>query len=249
MRRILPVLILLLSFTPLAAQASFDTSKTWFERLSQAERSDIQADLILLGHYHLLVDGRFGRATFDAIEAFQKSQGATASGILGAEELATLRRSADKIQVRLGMQEVTDEMAHVSMIIPTNLLTQSTPTEHGTSYVSDDAEISLETMYTTLADYSFRDLYDIMTAPDPERIVTLHSFGESRFFVAGTVGEYAFYSMFLTAGDAAVGYSLAWGKRYAEDGAITAVWLASHFTPVTIVPPAEPMTVASASLR
>lgn len=249
MRRILPVLILLLFFTPVAAQASFATSKTWFERLSQAERSDIQADLILLGHYRFLVDGQFGRATFDAIEAFQKSQGTTASGILGADELATLRRSADKTQLRLGMQPVIDETAQVSMIIPTNLLTQSTPTDHGTSYFNDDGEISLETMYASLTDLSFRDLYDFMIAPDRERIVHDHSFGKDRFAVAGKIGEYAFYTMFLAVGDDAVGYSLAWGSSYSADGPISAVWIASHFTPVKIQPPAEAVTVASAPLR
>ena len=246
MRRILFVLSLLLALTPFTAAASFDTSKEWFERLPTAQRSDIQTDLILLGHYAFLVDGRFGRATFDAIADFQKSQGRAGSGILNATDLDALRQLADKTQQQLGMRRVADAPAHVSMMIPANLLTRRTLTEQGTSYVSADGEISLETMHATLADQSFRDLFDVMTAPDPERTVTYRSFGESRFVVSGMIGDYSFYTMFLSAGDEAVGYSLAWGKTYASEGAISSVWLASHFSPLGSLPPGEETKFAGA---
>ena len=236
MRRILIVLSLLLALAPVTALASFDTSKQWFERLPDGERSDIQTDLILLGHYDFLIDGQFGRATFDAIADFQKSQGRAASGVLNASELKSLGEQAEKTQMRLGMRRVSDQPAHVSMMIPANLLTRRTPTGQGTSYVSADGEISLETMHATLADQSFRDLYDTMTAPDAERTVTYRSFGDSRFVVSGMIGDYSFYTMFLSAGDEAVGYSLAWGKSYASEGAISSVWLASHFSPLGSLP-------------
>lgn len=241
MRRFLFVLSLLFALAPLAAEASFDTSKLWYERLPDGERSAIQTDLILLGHYDFLIDGQFGRATFDAIADFQKSQGRAASGVLSGSELKILRELADKIQQRLGMRRVSDQPAHVSLMIPANLLTRRTPTEQGTSYVSADGEISLETMHATLADQSFRDLFDTMTAPDPERTVTYRSFGDTRFVVSGMIGEYSFYTMFLSAGDEAVGYSLAWGRSYADEGAISSVWLASHFSPLGSLP-SEPST-------
>jgi hypothetical protein len=96
-------------------------------------------------------------------------------------------------------------------------------------------------MRATLADQSFKDLYDTMTAPDPERSVTYRSYGDTRFVVSGMIGDYSFYTMFLSAGDEAVGYSLAWGKTYANEGAISSVWLASHFSPLGSLP-SEPKT-------
>ncbi len=244
MRRILLALSLLLALVPVAAEASFDTSKHWFDQLPETERSSIQTDLILLGHYAFLIDGQFGRATYDAIADFQKSQGRAGSGVLSSAELATMRNLADDIHERLGMRRVSDQPAHVSMMIPANLLTRRTPTEQGTSYVSADGEISLETMHATLADQSFRDLFDIMTAPDPERIVTDRSYGDSRFVVSGMIGEYSFYTMFLADGDQALGYSLAWGRGYAEEGAISSVWIASHFSPLANLP-SEPKFTGS----
>jgi len=241
MRRILIVLSLLFALAPVAAEASFDTSRHWYERLPDGERSDIQTNLVLLGHYDFLIDGQFGRATFDAIADFQKSQGSAGSGVLNPAELKTLDELAAKTQQRLGMRRVSDQPARVSLMIPANLLTRRTPTEQGTSYASADGEISLETMHATLADQSFKDLYDTMTAPDPERIVTYRSYGDTRFVVSGMIGDYSFYTMFLSAGDEAVGYSLAWGKTYADDGAISSVWLASHFSPLGSLP-SEPKT-------
>jgi peptidoglycan hydrolase-like protein with peptidoglycan-binding domain len=247
MRRVLIVLVCLIALAPTLAIASFDTSRQWFERLPDGERSDIQTNLILLGHYGFLIDGQFGRATFDAIADFQKSQGRAASGVLNTTEMSTLRDLADQTQLRLGMRHVSDQTANVSLTIPANLLTHRTPTEQGTSYVSDDGEISLETMRTTLVGQSFRDLYDIMIAPDPERTVVYRSYGDSRFVVSGQIGEYSFYTMFIAAGDEAMGYSLAWGNRYATDGAISSVWLSSHFSPIGSLPPGPATKLSGAS--
>ncbi len=253
MRRILVVLSLLFALSPVAAVASFDTSKVWFDRLGAEERSAVQADLILLGHYGFLVDGQFGRATFDAIADFQKAQGGAGSGVLTAAEQVALRKLAGETRERLGMRRVSDQPAHVTLTIPANLLTRRTPTEQGTSYFSPDGEISLETMHATLDGQTFRDLFDVMVAPDPERIVTYRSYSDSRFVVSGSIGEYSFYTMFLAAADEAVGYSLAWGRSYASDGAISSVFLASHFSPISRLPSeeelkfaADPVTVRSA---
>lgn len=236
MRRILFLITLVLGLAPAMVLASFESSKEWFERLPDGQRSAVQANLVLLGHYSFLVDGQFGRATFDAIADFQKSEGRAASGVLDAGELKILTDLAGQTEQRLGMRSVTDQPARVAMTIPSNLLTRRTVTDQGTSYVSDDGEISLETMHTTLADQSFRDLYDMLTAPDPERSVTYRSFSDSRFVVSGMIGEYSFYTMFLADGDEAMGYSLAWGRSYAREGAISSVWIASHFSPLGNLP-------------
>ena len=61
--RLLVWLLLLWAPAGLAQAASYDDSRAWFERLTEAERASTQTDLILLGHYQYLVDGQFGRGT------------------------------------------------------------------------------------------------------------------------------------------------------------------------------------------
>lgn len=232
--------LLLLWVPTVAAHASFDDSKVWFDRLSDDERSATQTDLILLGHYQYLVDGQFGRGTFDAIAAFQKSQGRAATGVLTDFERRSLRDLARQVDSKLGIELVSDTPAHVAMMIPLRLLSIRNPTDAGTSYVSEDGEFSLETMHVSLADQSFEALFDVMTSPDPERTVTYRSFGAGRFVVAGQIGDYSFYTMFVSAAGEAVGYSLAWGDTYKSEGAIASVYIASHFTPLgNLPPPAE----------
>jgi peptidoglycan hydrolase-like protein with peptidoglycan-binding domain len=236
--------LLLLWAPSFAAHASFDDSRGWFERLSDEERSSTQTDLILLGHYQYLVDGQFGRGTFDAIAAFQKSQGRATTGVLTDFERRSLRDMAGQVDSKLGIELVSDTPAHVAMMIPLRLLSIRNPTDTGTSYVSEDGEFSLETMHVSLTDQSFETLFDVMTSPDPERTVTYRSFGAGRFVVSGQIGDYSFYTMFVSAAGEAVGYSLAWGKGYENEGAITSVYIASHFTPLGNLPPPDELKKA-----
>lgn len=233
------VVFLLISWVAsVPALASFDDSRAWFEQLAPDERAAVQTDLILAGHYEYLVDGKFGRGTFDAIAAFQKSRGWPQSGILGETERRALRELASDIDGRLGLATVSDAEARVDMRIPARLLSIRSPTGTGTSYVSEDGEFSLETMHTALAGLSFEDLFEAMTSPDPERIVTYRSFGAGRFVVSGQIGDYSFYTMFVSTSGEAVGYSLAWGRTYDREGPIASVYMASHFTPFGNLPPA-----------
>ena len=232
---------LLLLWAPAGlAHASFDDSRIWFDRLSETERSATQSDLILVGHYQYLVDGRFGRGTFDAIAAFQKSQGRAGTGVLTDFERRKLRDMASKVGVELGIEPVSDGEARVAMRIPGRLLSIRNVTDAGMSYVSEDGEISLETMHASLAEQSFEQLFEVMTSPDPERVVTYRSFGAGRFVVSGRIGDYSFYTMFVSTNGEAVGYSLAWGKTYESQGSITSIYIASHFTPMASLPEPPP---------
>lgn len=239
MRNAFRILVWLLLFwaTTGLAHASYDDSRGWFGHLSEAERSSTQTDLLLLGHYQFLVDGVFGRGTFDAIASFQKSQGKPETGVLTPFERRSLRTLASEVDTRLGIELVSDTEAKVAMMIPVRLLSIRNPTGAGTSYVSEDGEFSLETMHASLADQSFEELFDVMTSPDPDRVVTSRSFGSGRFVVAGRIGDYSFYTMFVSSDGEAVGYSLAWGKTYEHEGNIASVYIASHFTPLGSLPP------------
>lgn len=229
--------LLLACFQAAPALAAFDDSQAWFDDLSVGDREATQADLVLLGHYDFLVDGQFGRGTFDAITAFQRSQGRPDTGVLTAPERASLDELAAKVNDSMGITSVNDTAGHVDMLIPTALLTQREPTDSGTSYASGDGEFSLETMHASLTEQSFADLYASVLKPDADRVISYQNFSDTRFVVTGTVGKYSFYTMFLSAGGEAVGYSLAWGKSYAREGSITSIYLASHFSPTASTAP------------
>ena len=222
------------------ALADADDSRSWFESLSAAERVATQADLILLGHLQRPADGTFETGTFEALAAFQAAEGAEATGVLDAGQRAALRGAADAVDAVLGMQEVQDRAAHAQMSLPARLLTSREPSEAGTAYLSADGQLSLVTMHTALEGQSFTELFAGMIAPDDERSVAFHEFDERRFIIGGMVGAYNFYTLFLNVGPEAIGYSLAWGSDYADEGPLTALWVASSFQPLAEEPaPAE----------
>ena len=105
--------------------------------------------------FDFLVDGQFGRGTYNAITDFQQELGRAATGVLTNLQRQELSELAGRENSRLGMEQVSDERAHVTLMLPARLLTIRNPTESGTSYVSADGEFSLETMHAPLVETSF----------------------------------------------------------------------------------------------
>lgn len=221
--------LLLVVFFVQPAHAAFDDAKAWFEQLGPDARIAAQDDLMLIGKYDYAVDGQFGRATFDALVGFQRDRGRPTTGVLTPGERKTLDTLATEVETRLGIADVSDEVAGVDMRLPLGLLTRQEKTDVGMSFSSADGELSVETMQASLAAQDFADLYAAVLKPEPDRRISYQNYGPSRFLVTGTLGAYSFYTFFMAAGEKAVGFSLAWGKDYDADGPLIAGYLASHF--------------------
>ena len=114
--------LLLNQFALSSARADYDQSKAWFETLTADERSATQANLILLGHYEYLVDGQFGRGTYQALVAFQASLGRAATGALIPKDQQQLLDLAAQVYRDLGMDLVRDEEGQVALVMPAALL-------------------------------------------------------------------------------------------------------------------------------
>jgi len=94
-------LFLITGFIASQARADFDSSKAWFSSLDQQTRTQIQAELILLGDYDALADGRFGLSTFNSLQSYQSSKGQTPNGVLGSADLGLSCCRFDGQAVRL----------------------------------------------------------------------------------------------------------------------------------------------------
>lgn len=222
-----------------AAQAALGDSRSWFEALPPEERSATQSDLILVGLLQRPADGDFGEGTFEALIAFQTGQGLPVDGVLDHEQRQLLGELAAEAHAAFGMQWINDHAAHASLSIPARLLTERQRSEAGTAYVSVDRQLSLVTMFTPLGEVSFAELFALMVVPDDERSVSFQEFTATRFLIGGMIGGYSFYTLFLDVGEEAIGYSLAWGEEYAEEGPIAAAWIGSTLAPLAQRTPDE----------
>lgn len=219
------------------ARADFDQSQAWFNALPLDQRTDIQSNLILLGFYNYLVDGAFGQGTYTGLTAFQHSLSRANTGVLSRSDIDRLTSQAKEISDRFGLETLEDETAHITISVPSALLTDRETADSGTIYKTADDGIVLETLRQPLGEKTFDTLYDELTTEGPGRIVGYRSYNDDRFVVSGTDGGKKFYLMYRHAGNEAVGYNLTWAQSYHRDASILSVYLASHADPTTIETP------------
>jgi peptidoglycan hydrolase-like protein with peptidoglycan-binding domain len=234
MRQFLAALLLLLLTSP--ALADFDRSRGWFEGLTTDERTEMQANLTLLGHYTYLVDGQFGRGTYEALTAFQRSIGRAATGVLLATDKETLLLRAGDVWNELGMELVRDKEGQAALIMPAGLLTVRESATRGNSYATADGGIRLETVRRPIGEQSFKSLFDELAAASGERSISYSNFNSNRFVVSGEADGRSFYMMFQNAELDSVGYSLSWTAANDERASMLAIFIASHFTALRYMP-------------
>lgn len=222
-----------------AARADFEQSRSWFDALGADERSEMQANLTLLGHYTYLVDGQFGNGTYQALTAFQRSQGRAETGVLIPGDRDRLLQLAAGVWDELGMDLVRDKEGQAALIMPAGLLTVTKAADRGNSYATPDGGIALETMRRPMGEASFSSLYEEMKATGGGRFITYSNYNEDRFVVTGKLGGRMFYTMFQNAETDSVGYSLSWTEQNDERANMLAIFIASHFTALRYMPAEE----------
>ncbi len=149
--------------------------------LSADERTETQANLILLGYYEYLVDGQFGTGTYQALVAFQKSQGRAATGALIAKDRQKLLDLAAQVYNELGMDLVRDEEGQAALILPAAVLTVKTPGARGNTYATPDGDMVLETSRTLASERTFRTLYDTLKTPGEGRFILYSNYNDDHF--------------------------------------------------------------------
>ena len=97
------------------ALADYAQSQAWFEKLDTNARFDIQTDLIFLGDYTGLIDGKFGNVTYAAVTKYQQSLDVEATGILTADDQDALRGKAKAIADGMGVKVVKESRSQLAL--------------------------------------------------------------------------------------------------------------------------------------
>lgn len=231
------------------AVADFRASETWFNKLTEDQRADIQADLILLGFYDALVDGLFGPSTYKAISEFEVTRLVSSDGVLTTTDLNILSRKASEVYREFGFRVVRDTAGQMGLLIPTVILSERSSTALGNAYSSPDSGIILETVRKPTSSQSFIGLFRALSRPSSRRSITYASNLGNRFVISGRLDGRYFYAGFYSTPTESVGYSISWTEKYRREGSITSTFLASHSTPLMYmeaetetIPPATPQT-------
>ena len=228
---------------PAPSWADIATSSQWFASLSDKERFTLQVDLVLVGTYDRLIDGVFGQGTFDAIVGYQKRSGFSPDGVLNDVERKALKRKADATWSQLGIEEVKDDEAGLTIFLPLNLMTKTESLGSfmpddlsamaGNAYGAPDDQIGILTFRFAQSDVSFETLYAVMREPKKGFQPTYSAIKGDVFTVSGTDGGTgSFYARFYDNGADSSGYLLVWAERYNSVGGIIASLTASFSFPL-----------------
>lgn len=101
--------------TPRQAQSSE-------RRLSSVERKELQVALKWAGTYDAAIDGAFGRGTRNAMAQWQELNNFEKTGILTTRQRAVLFKQYNAVLDEVGLAEVNDTAAGISMQLPTSVV-------------------------------------------------------------------------------------------------------------------------------
>lgn len=220
-----------------AAVADFRESKIWFNSLTEDQREDLQADLILLGFYNALVDSIFGPSTYLAISKFEASRLVNSDGVLTAADLAVLANKASEVSREFGFELVRDSKGQLGLLIPTTILPERSSASRGNSYSSPDGGIVLETVRKPYSSQSFAGLFNTLSRPSARRSITYATNLGNRFVISGRLDGKFFYAGFYSTASESVGFSISWTDAYRREGSLISTYLASHSVPLSYMKP------------
>lgn len=214
---------------PSAADPRQEAARIAFEALPEAERKAIQDALVWTGDYNGVLDGSFGKRSYDAIVAFEARMKLDADGILQGTERAALLAAGDKGRQAVRFAAVNDTRAGIRIGIPARLLAKVAPIPAGTSYRAEDGGVFLETRaYPQGA--ALAELYAGLVADLPGRKITYKVLRADWFVVTGDEGDRTFYTRAAATPDGVRGYTLNYRKAR-KDLLSLAVAIANSFEP------------------
>ena len=177
-----------------ATQTPADTATA----MTAADRTALQSDLAWVGLYNGAISGEGSERLVTAVKAFQKDHGGKPTGVLNAQERATLGDAAKKLQASVGWKIVTDMVTGARLGLPGKLLTQQTSDANGSRWTSATGTVQVqlvrrkETGATTarIADQERKDPAGRRidyTAVKPDFAVLSGMQGLKKFYVRGQV--------------------------------------------------------------
>ncbi len=195
--------------------ADYNQSKDWFYAMERDARIQIQHFLVFTGDYATVVDGDFGRHTYNALTSFQKHREYPQTGILGSDQMQILKRDGLDLVNRVGFEYRNDAAAGISLGVPVKLFDPSVPTQRGTEWRAYDGSIRLETLAVPAVETSYEDLYRLLSEPSQTRVINDTLMRNDFFVISGELEGRDFLLRVMKTDTDSRGFFLSWQKKHA----------------------------------
>ena len=225
---------------PAAPDPAFEAARTAFEALPEGERKGLQDALVWTGDYNSVVNGTFGRRSFEALQAYAKRSGGT--GLPDATGRAALLREGAAARAAARFVVKPDPASGVVLGVPERVLPKRAAQPGGTRWQSADGRITLETKSSPAGETGLEAVFARVTAPSPDRRVTYKLLRPDFLVVTAETATGKSYIRYA-AGEAGLrGLTLGYDKALAGEVDRLAIAIANSFVPF---PDAAPAAVAA----
>lgn len=229
---------------PAATDPAFEAAKPVFEALPEPERRALQDALVWTGDYNSVLNGAFGRRTFEALAAFKARSRApgeildpkTRAAILAAGETA---RKAARFSVR------PDAASGVVIGVPEALLPRRGAIPGGTRWQSADARVTLESRSSKPGEAGLEALFERAVAPAAGRTVTYKLKKPEFVVVTGETATGKFYIRHAAGAEGVRGFTLGYDKALAADVDRLVIAVANSFVPFPESGPVTPELIVA----
>lgn len=197
-------------FFSCSAQADYQASKQWFYAQEAESRLLSQFLLIFSGDYNAIVDGDFGKRTYQALTSFQRRNFFAPDGVLSSTEVEVLVGEALTEMDRQGFEFVFDEATQQELGIPTALVPVRQSTNNGTRWSDHRGLLEIQTMSISNDQASFTELYTRLSSEQTNRQITYKVMKGQYFVVSGYLDGRGFYLRMERSSGSTKGFSLSW---------------------------------------
>jgi peptidoglycan hydrolase-like protein with peptidoglycan-binding domain len=187
------------------------------QNLSRDEKRDLQMMLQWAGFYNSTLDGLFGRGTRTSMANWQQANDFDSTGVLTTVQRAELRRQYMAVIADLGLTQINDRQAGISLKLPMERLEFSqyaAPLAHYRSRAQAIEQVFLISMDGDREDLS--TLYEVLQTLEIVPLDPDASKSRDEFVIRGETADRFVYIQAALADDGIKGFGLVWPSANRE---------------------------------
>ncbi|WP_430912896.1 serine protease [Methylobacterium sp. sgz302541] len=221
------------------ADPAFEAARSVYEGLPEAERKAIQDALVWTGDYNSVVNGGFGRRTFEALAAY-KARTRQPGDLLDPRARAAILAAGESARKAAKFSVRPDPASGVIVGVPEALLPKRTPIPGGTRWQSADGRVTLESRSSKPGESGLDALFERATAPAAGRMVTYKLKKPDFIVVTGETATGKFYVRHAAGREGVRGFTLAYDKPLSGEVDRLVIAVANSFVPFPEAGPPTP---------
>ncbi|GGH19388.1 hypothetical protein GCM10007036_22250 [Alsobacter metallidurans] len=192
-----------------AGPLPFNDAKAAFNRLSDAERFDLQMQMIAAGAWPAVSTDQFSQRLYDAIQTFQRANQLAPTGMILGDDWSALRSRAAPVLQRWGLRALNHPVAGAPLWTPEGLGLVRRYTDSGVVLQRQDG--SLRISYDFYPTLSLPAAYGaVVGAVRPPATVNYKVLRNDFFVVSSGQGELGSYARFHAFRGGILGFNVTW---------------------------------------